>query len=571
MMQDPILITGATGFVGRYLLRELLAAGHRVVALVRAADRATARNRLRRAMAELHVSLPADLRVVPASLDRLPQVLERRDVDLLRSCRVVIHAAASVTFRQRPDGEPRRSNVEGTQRLFETMSAGNRLEHWVQLSTAYATGRPLDARLPLREETPSAGRFRNPYEASKWQAEQWLRRRARQRSVRLTICRPSIVVGEYDSGRTFSYEGFYRPLRLFRLLAHRADAATSGGSPALTLRLELSPEGIRNLVPVDWVARQVIALAARPADLAASPEGEGADVFHLVPHRPTRNIEVVEAVEAVWGPCGVAFSGPVPPQQRNRWERLFHANLREIGAYWSEEVVFDPGRLTTVLGPEAACPVVDRAAIERLLRFADADRWGARQQPSTTEPETQPAETAAETFSCRQYIEQFLPDRARRSSLGRLVHLNAVVGLSIEGAGGGQWRCRFCQGDLVEVVRGAACEADVVYRGDVQTLADVVRRRCSPSAAFFDRRFDIEGDIELGLKLATIFDRFVREHPFADPRASSHQPRTATRSIDGAHTAPPVHASVVDQQPPLAAHATPSGTEPSNHTNLPTS
>ncbi|MDP9346018.1 MAG: SDR family oxidoreductase, partial [Actinomycetota bacterium] len=47
----PILLTGATGFVGAVVLDRLLRAGHEVVCLVRAADDAEATARLRTVLA----------------------------------------------------------------------------------------------------------------------------------------------------------------------------------------------------------------------------------------------------------------------------------------------------------------------------------------------------------------------------------------------------------------------------------------------------------------------------------------------------------------------------------------
>ena len=49
--ERPILLTGATGFVGMAVLARLLAAGHEVHCLVRASDDAEADSRLRAVLA----------------------------------------------------------------------------------------------------------------------------------------------------------------------------------------------------------------------------------------------------------------------------------------------------------------------------------------------------------------------------------------------------------------------------------------------------------------------------------------------------------------------------------------
>ena len=66
-----ILLTGGTGFLGRYLLRELLASSDRqLFCLVRAADDESARSRLLSALNAAGaglVGLPAAIRVIPAA------------------------------------------------------------------------------------------------------------------------------------------------------------------------------------------------------------------------------------------------------------------------------------------------------------------------------------------------------------------------------------------------------------------------------------------------------------------------------------------------------------------------
>jgi thioester reductase-like protein len=75
--ERPILLTGATGFVGMAVLARLLAAGHEVHCLVRAADDAEADSRLRAVLAR--VQAPPTGRAVAIAGDltapRLPSPL----------------------------------------------------------------------------------------------------------------------------------------------------------------------------------------------------------------------------------------------------------------------------------------------------------------------------------------------------------------------------------------------------------------------------------------------------------------------------------------------------------------
>jgi predicted lipid carrier protein YhbT len=92
--------------------------------------------------------------------------------------------------------------------------------------------------------------------------------------------------------------------------------------------------------------------------------------------------------------------------------------------------------------------------------------------------------------------------------------LTVTVALDIRGSGGGVWCCRWVDGQLVTVHEGPGQPAEITYRLDEATFADLVRGRQSPREAFFARRVEIEGHLEKGLKLAHLFEQFVSEFPY---------------------------------------------------------
>src|SRR6516164_6431007 len=104
-----ILLTGATGLLGRYLLRDLLASGHSVAVLVRDSSMGQASERLAQLLAfgeeSLNRKLPrptllnGDLNAASLGLG----TVERRW--LARQARIVIHSAAYVAYHPTPDGE----------------------------------------------------------------------------------------------------------------------------------------------------------------------------------------------------------------------------------------------------------------------------------------------------------------------------------------------------------------------------------------------------------------------------------------------------------------------------------
>jgi predicted lipid carrier protein YhbT len=57
----------------------------------------------------------------------------------------------------------------------------------------------------------------------------------------------------------------------------------------------------------------------------------------------------------------------------------------------------------------------------------------------------------------------------------------------------------------------------VTYQTDPVTIEAVVQGRLSPQEAFFARRLAIQGNPETALKLAVLFDQFLRETPRLRP------------------------------------------------------
>src|SRR6516164_5206980 len=132
-----ILLTGATGLLGRYLLRDLLASGRRVAVLVRDARSATAEQRVRELTALWRDPPPAPFNApVVLAGDLCAPGLGLQGADrawLGRHCRGVVHAAADVSLRRAFGADPWKTNVEGTQRLLELCAALG-IEEWHHVS-----------------------------------------------------------------------------------------------------------------------------------------------------------------------------------------------------------------------------------------------------------------------------------------------------------------------------------------------------------------------------------------------------------------------------------------------------
>ncbi len=171
----PILITGATGFVGWHVARKLLDRGCRVRALARDPQR----------LQELDGVEPykGDLRD-PESL--------RRAVE---GCSVVYHVAADYRLWAPDPQEMYRSNVEGTRSMLDAARKAQ-VERVVYTSTVGCIGMPAGE---LGDETTPVGieEMSGPYKRSKFQAEQVALEFAAQ-GFPVVIVNPTAPMGDHD-------------------------------------------------------------------------------------------------------------------------------------------------------------------------------------------------------------------------------------------------------------------------------------------------------------------------------------------------------------------------------------
>jgi nucleoside-diphosphate-sugar epimerase len=487
-----IFLTGATGLLGRYLLRDLLASGYSVAVLIRDAPAAQASERLAQLLAFAEESLDrklprpmlllGDLNTASLSLG----ASEKRW--LARRARAVIHSAAYVAYHLTPDGEPWETNVHGTRRLLELCrSLGLTEVHHV--STAFVCG---DRRGVVREdELDCGGGAGNAYEASKFAAEQVVRRFA---GIRATVYRPSVIVGDSRTGYTSTYHHFYRFLELAARLAARADGPVREARPRrqrLPVRLPLTGDETQNLVPVDWVAHALVQLLLRPHWHGRT--------FHLVARRPERLSEITAIIEELLQFEGIEWTGSRSLEDPTSLEQMVLGQFRDYWSYLRKALVFDCENICRAL-PDLPPPALDHDLMARLLDFARRDGWG--RERCKTRP--------AGTTDFAEYLERILPGRLRQSSLARVLPRDLFFVLDIRGAGGGQWSCRWSD-DTLAVRRGLDADADVIFRVESSAFEDLLQGRQTPQNAFFDGRIEIDGDKEKALKLALFIERFLAD------------------------------------------------------------
>jgi nucleoside-diphosphate-sugar epimerase/pimeloyl-ACP methyl ester carboxylesterase len=252
--EAEILVTGATGFIGRWLLAALTRRGRKVAALVRGARGREAE--LTRFVERLGgdasrmVVVEGDVEAPGLGISvELPEV------------RVVYHLAARFAFGLGAD-DAQRANVDGTRHALTWAAERPALARFVFLG-GYRMSRVDPA--SLDEAALRAAYASGAYEGSKFEAYAVFRDRARALGVPWTAVHPSSVIGDSRTGETVQLTG----------LGDSVKRLYEGKLPALAG----SPRTFVPVVAVDYLAEY---LATVPDSAATT----GQDLVVFDPESP---------------------------------------------------------------------------------------------------------------------------------------------------------------------------------------------------------------------------------------------------------------------------------------------
>ncbi len=256
-----ILLTGGTGFLGRYLLRDLLASGGRqLFCLVRAADDESARSRLLSALNAAGAGLcelPAAIRVITGDASAPGLGLSAADYDRLAGeIGGIYHCAAEVNWA-RGYRHLHRTNVLPVQELIRLACRGplKRIYFVSTIGVCFASSAPprVDEdtdMMPHVEQMPLG------YAQSKCVAETLLRQAA-ARGVPVSVVRPGLISGDTVSGTSNDSD----------ILCALLERCVATGSA-------FDIDWLMDCVPVDFVAQVLCRLGESPRP--------GWEVLHLV-------------------------------------------------------------------------------------------------------------------------------------------------------------------------------------------------------------------------------------------------------------------------------------------------
>ncbi len=367
-MQDDelIFLTGATGFVGTQLVRELLRnrPGVRLALLIRPGKGKSAEERAGEIVPAADRSR---VEVMSGDVTRPGCGLDRAIQDRLASeATRVIHSAATVRFDHSLE-EARRMNVEGTRHVLDLAEAMSRLRSFAYVGTAYVAGEREGL---IREgELDTGQRFRNTYEQTKAEAEALVR--SRFGSLPGMVLRPSIIVGDSRTGVTSSFKMMYWPLKIY--------------ARGLWRTVPGYPDAVLDIVPVDFVAAAVARLAfdgnaiGSTFHLCAGPRASA-----TIEEVARRAAEYFDGREPRYVDPRIFFAAIRPLLFLTLWgrKRRVLVDGRAYRDYFTMRMQFDTTNAEQMLGPAGIYPppVVDY--LDRLFHYCVASDWGRKVLPA---------------------------------------------------------------------------------------------------------------------------------------------------------------------------------------------
>ena len=190
-----VLVTGGTGFLGAYIIKELVEKGHTVRAIRRSDT--------------VPFFIPADIwkkvEWIPGDILDLVGLEEAMEgVD------AVIHAAAKVSFAGRDRRELFHSNIEGTANMVN-MALIKNIRRFVHVSSVGALGRTAHGERVTEEKKWTDSKLNTSYAISKFYGEMevW---RAIGEGLPAVIVNPSTLLGygDWDTSSSALFSNSYR-------------------------------------------------------------------------------------------------------------------------------------------------------------------------------------------------------------------------------------------------------------------------------------------------------------------------------------------------------------------------
>lgn len=348
-----IFLTGASGFLGVYLLAELLKTTDATIhCLVRAEDETSAAIRLKQKLLHYQLWSGACEKRIVIVLGDLSLVNfglgERRFAQLAQVTDVIYHNGAQVNASY-AYSHLKASNVQGTETVLRLAGMTHTKPlHFVSTLAVFFTRNNMDKTIlegdiPALDETLNGG-----YKQSKWVAEA-LVREARDRGLPVSIYRPGRIWGDRLTGTMERFSDLLCTL-------------IQGG-----LHLTQFPkiESELNIAPVDYVSQAMIALSQQQTGQDFHLSNPQSVCWSALWEMIRRQYPVTAVEMSAWRDQVVLHS----KQSSEKTLFLIIRNLLRSPIYlFSQKPVFDTSQAQKALATrQLSCPIINEKQVGRYL------------------------------------------------------------------------------------------------------------------------------------------------------------------------------------------------------------
>ncbi|MFW6449593.1 MAG: SDR family oxidoreductase [Nanoarchaeota archaeon] len=250
-MSENILMTGASGFLGKQFLPRLLSRDVNVYALTRPNGKTSNNKKISEPNL---VYIRGDVTQPGLTNEDLPEINE------------VWNLAGLTDFYEKARPKLEDINIGGVENIVEfAKKRGAKLFH---VSTAYVAGKTKGR--VLEDELIESPEFRNPYEETKYIGEETVR----ASDIPYVIMRPSIIVGDSQTGEAESDKMVYGVIKLYGVL----DKLMKRNGQSEAVGILGQRDATKNIIPVDNVADAMIAI---------KDNGQEGKTYHITNPEPT--------------------------------------------------------------------------------------------------------------------------------------------------------------------------------------------------------------------------------------------------------------------------------------------
>ncbi len=504
-------MTGATGYIGKHLLARLILEGHHITAIVRAKNEMLD-NRLYQALAPFDLDaqqIASSLTVIAGDVSEPGCQISERDLQRLQQQAFdgFLHSAGLTRFEDHLEPVIRRNNIDGVKAAYELSQQLN-IAHFHHVSTAYVIG---DYQQSFGAEHLDVGQgFQNPYERSKFEAEQFLTTYSAFQPGTVHIYRPSIVVGGHAVGENNTVSTIYVFLKSMHFIREccRRDLKNGlkkfasigveqrGDDFFIPLRVQCSPDATINLVSVHKVVDHILAGLNVPQEMSLTTQMIVGTDFTL-----DRVRQAFTAALSIQG-IELVNEATFELKQRHVFEEKFFRSTRVYLPYMHNAPCFSGANTPEDQGEYR----VDPEWIADV--FLNVLEQGHRQQDKGSLNKL--ALDVLGVQSAHDYFERFINQDLGESFLKRIPYVDSRIRFRISGDAPFDEMVHFDRGQVRFVPATETVEADCTYEIDQTQFKQIVDGSLDIRQAFFAGKIKISGNMEIGLKFGFLFGEHYR-------------------------------------------------------------